>query len=279
MERISNLVSVIIPCYNHGNFIHGALDSILKQSYQNLEIIIVDDGSIDPRTIKVLNKINLPKTIVYRKENGGPASARNFGIKKSRGQYILTLDADDRFHPSFLEKAVQILENSPQIGMVTSYFKRIYKDSQKKVELSGGDVSSFIVKHEATASLLYRYSCWEDAKGYDENIPGFEDWDFAIGVTKVGWIVYSIPEFLFYYRNIENSQYNKDLCIKPKIMKYLSKKHESVFKEHLTDIIYEKELQLQEYSNAVSTYRNSYAQKIGNAIIKPMKVMKSLLIT
>jgi len=279
MERISNLVSVIIPCYNHGKFIHGAIGSILKQTYQNIEIIIVDDGSNDRKTKVILDKINLPKTTIYRKENGGPASARNFGIKKSNGQFILTLDADDRFHPTFLEKAVLVLNNSPHVGLVTSYITRIYKNTTKKVKLPGGDVSTFIIKNEASASLLYRYACWEDAEGYDENIPGFEDWDFAISVTKKGWLVYSIPEYLFYYRNIENSQFNRDVRIRPEIMKYLSIKHESVFKDHLTDIVYEKELQLQEYSNKVTTYKNSYAQKIGNAIIKPMKVMRSLLIT
>jgi glycosyltransferase involved in cell wall biosynthesis len=278
MERISNLVSVIIPCYNHGRFIRGAVDSILKQSYQNIEIIVVDDGSDDGKTETILNKINLPKTKVYRKVNGGPASARNFGIQKSKGQYILTLDADDKFHPSFLEKAVQILEHSARVGMVTSYITRIYKDCKKKVKLTGGDVSSFITKHEASASLLFRYRCWEDANGYDENIPGFEDWDFAISVTKKEWTVYSIPEYLFYYRNIEYSQNNRDLRIRPKIMRYLSRKHESVFKEHLLDIVYAKEMLLQEYLNVANRYKNSTAQKIGNAILKPLKVMKNLLI-
>lgn len=277
MERISNLVSVIIPCYNHGKFIHDAIDSILKQTYQNLEIIVVDDGSDDGNTETILNKINLPKTKVYRKVNGGPASARNFGIQKSSGQYILTLDADDRFHPSFLEKAVQILEHSDRIGMVTSYITRIYKNSEEKVELTGGDVSSFITKHEASASLLYRYRCWEDADGYDENIPGFEDWDFALSVTKKEWTVYSIPEYLFFYRDIEYSQYNRDLPLRPKIMSYLTKKHESVFKEHLAEIVYANEMLIQEHSSRASKYKNSYTQKLGNAILKPMRVMKNLL--
>jgi len=279
MERISNLVSVVIPCYNHGNFIHGAIDSILKQTYQNLEIIIVDDGSTDKKTISILRKINFPNTRVYRKENGGPASARNYGIRKSSGEFILTLDADDKFHPTFVEKAVYILQHSPETGMVTSYVKRIYKSRIVKTELHGGAVSSFLLKHDASASLLYRYVCWKDANGYDENIPGFEDWDFAIGVTKKGWNVYSIPEYLFFYRNVGNSQYKRDLQKSPKIIQYITEKHESVFKEHISEILYAKELQIREYTNTVDKYKNSYAQKIGNAVIKPMRVMKSLLLT
>jgi len=279
MDRTSNLVSVVIPCYNHGKLIQGAIDSILKQTYTNFEIIIVDDGSTEKRTTSILRDIKFPKTRVYRKENGGPASARNYGIRKSSGEYILTLDADDKFHPAFVEKAVYIMQHSPETGMVTSYVKKICKKSIEKAKLQGGDISSFLIKHNASASLLYRYECWEDANGYDENIPGFEDWDFAIGVTKNGWKVYSIPEYLFFYRKVGNSQYQKDLQKSPQIIKYITEKHASVFREHITEILYAKELQIQEYSNSIDTYKNSYAQKIGNAVIKPMKVLQSLLIT
>jgi len=277
MNRIPNLVSVIIPCYNHGKFIHEALESIINQTYQNFEIIIVDDGSNETNTIKILDNLDFPKTKVYRKINGGPATARNFGIQKSRGQYILTLDADDKFLPTFVEKGVGILENRAEIGMVTSYLVRIYKDRTEKIQLSGGDVSSFVVKNNACASLLFRYCCWEDANGYDENIPGFEDWDFALSVTKMGWIVYSIPEYLYYYRKIEWSQNHRDEQIRPEIMKYLTNKHESVFKDNITNVIHSKELQIQRYSKIISNYKNSYSQKIGNTIIKPIKVLKNLL--
>lgn len=279
MERISNLVSVVIPCYNHGKYIHGAVDSILKQTYQNFEIIIVDDGSTDKKTVSILKNIHQPNTRVYRKENGGPASARNYGIRKSSGEFILTLDADDKFHPSFVEKGVNILHNSPGTGMVTSYIKRVYKSRIEKAELQGGDVRSFLIKHEACASLLYRYECWEDANGYDENIPGYEDWDFAIGVTKNGWKVYSIPEYLYFYRKVENSQYEVDLQKSPAIIKYITEKHASVFRDHITEILYAKECQIREYSDSIDKYKKSYAQKIGNAVIKPMRVMRSLLMT
>jgi len=279
MDRTSNLVSVVIPCYNHGKFIHGAVDSILNQTYQNFEIIIVDDGSTDKRTTSLLNSIKFPNTRVYRKENGGPASARNYGIRKSSGEFILTLDADDKFHPMFVEKGVNILKNSPETGMVTSYLKRVYKSRIVKAELQGGDVSAFLIKNEASASLLFRYECWEGANGYDENIPGFEDWDFAIGVTKNGWEVYSIPEYLFFYRNVGNSQYQMDLKKSPTIIKYITDKHDSVFRDHITEILYAKERQIREYSDSIEKYKNSYAQKIGNAVIKPMRVMRSLLFT
>lgn len=276
MNREINIVSVIIPCYNDGKFIHGAIKCILNQTYQNLEIIVVDDGSDDSNTIQILEKLEYPNTTVYKKDNGGPASARNFGIQRCKGQYILTLDADDKFAPEFLEKGLQILETKPQVGMVTSYLYRISKNDKTKKENKGGEVSNFILQNEASASLLYRYECWVDAGGYDEDIPGFEDWEFNINVTKQGWLVYSIPEYLFFYKNRMNSQYDRDLSKRPKIFKYLSQKHEDVFRDNLQNVIYVKELEIQDQMKAVQKYKNSYAQMIGNAIIKPVKVLKNL---
>lgn len=276
MSRKINLVSVIIPCYNDGKFIHGAIKCILNQTYQNFEIIVVDDGSDELNTIHILEELNHQRTTVYRKENGGPASARNYGIERSKGNYILTLDADDKFAPEFLKKSVHILDTKPEIGMVTSYLYRISNNGKTKKEYKGGDVSNFIIRNEANASLLFRYECWENAGGYDEDIPGFEDWEYNINVTKQGWMVYSIPEHLFYYRNRENSQYDRDMCKRPEIIKYLIEKHESVFRDNVKEVLYSRELELQAQLNKVSTYKNSYSQMLGNAILKPMKVLKNL---
>ena len=276
MNRKVNFVSVIIPCYNDGKLLHSAVESILEQTYQNFEIIIVDDGSDDKTTLKELVKISHPKTTVLRKENGGPASARNYGIERSRGEYILTLDADDTFDPTFMEKGLDILNQSPQVGMVTSYLTRIYNKHQQRAIKEGGGASSFIIGNQANASLLYRFQCWEDANGYDEEIPGFEDWEFAINVTKQGWIVYSIPEYLFYYQNTENSQYDRDICLRPEIMKYLTEKHESLFKDHIRDIIYAQEIRIQQHERTISVYKDSYSFKLGNAFLKPMRALKNL---
>lgn len=277
MQRKSNFVSVIIPCFNDGKFIHGAIKCILNQTYQNFEIIVVDDGSNESKTLQILDDLTYPQTTVYHKKNGGPASARNYGINKSKGEYILTLDADDKFAPEFLEKSTKILDTRPQVGMVTSNLVRIYKNGKSKAKLKGGDVSTFVIKNEASASLLYRYECWDNAGGYDEEVPGFEDWEFAISVTKKGWIVYSIPEYLFFYRNIENSQYDRDMCKRPEIIKYLAEKHEDVFRENIKEVIYAREVELQQQMKTVATYKNSYALTIGNAIIRPMKALKNLL--
>jgi len=111
-------VSVIIPCYNHGRYLDDAIASVLVQTYQNLEILVIDDGSTEPETIEVLQNYQQPKTRIIRTENQGVAAARNLGIAQAQGTYILPLDADDKIADSYLEKAVTLLESNQQLGIV-----------------------------------------------------------------------------------------------------------------------------------------------------------------
>jgi glycosyltransferase involved in cell wall biosynthesis len=109
-------VSVIIPCYNQGRYLDDAITSVLVQTYQNFEILIVDDGSTEPETIEILQDYQQPKTRIIRTENQGVATARNLGIAQAQGTYILPLDADDKIADSYLEKAVTLLEGNEQLG-------------------------------------------------------------------------------------------------------------------------------------------------------------------
>ena len=113
-------VSVIMPCYNDGKYIMEAIDSIGKQTYQNWELIIVDDGSDDEETKQIINEIQNPKIKVFHTEHLRPARARNYGIQKAEGKYILPVDSDDRIHEEYMEKAVKKIESNSQIGVVLS---------------------------------------------------------------------------------------------------------------------------------------------------------------
>lgn len=112
-------VSVIIPCYNQGAFIKEAVDSVLAQTFQDFEIIIVNDGSSDAKTNEFLSNFTAPKTTVLSlAENQGPSVARNVAIKAAKGKYILPLDADDKIAPTYLEKAFNVLEQNISVGIV-----------------------------------------------------------------------------------------------------------------------------------------------------------------
>lgn len=276
MNRTSNLVSAVIPCYNDGRYIHKAIDSILSQTYNRIEIIVVDDGSEDDETLRILKTLDRSKITVYHKENGGPASARNYGIERSSGEYILTLDSDDKFAPDFVEKGLSILDVEPEIGMVTSYVKRYREKISSYIQLKGGNLEDFLVKNRASACLIFRYQCWMDADGYDEEVPGFEDWEFFISVTKQGWYVYSIPEYLFYQLERNESMYGIDLKRRPEIMKYIVNKYKSEYQKHVIDVIYEIECMNRELRNSVDMYKNSVARKIGEGLLQPIRWLKRL---
>lgn len=110
------LVSVVIPTYNRDGLIRAAIDSVLAQTYQSVEIIVVDDGSRD-RTREVVEAYGHPVRYVY-KENGGVAAARNTGFRHARGEFIALLDSDDEWMPWKLEAQIRILEQFPDVGMV-----------------------------------------------------------------------------------------------------------------------------------------------------------------
>ena len=112
------LISVIIPCYNQGQYLAESIGSALASDYQELEIIVVDDGSTDPETIALLDQLAYSKTRLIRQENRGLAAARNWGIAEAQGTYILPLDADDRIGPQYISQAVAALAADTELGIV-----------------------------------------------------------------------------------------------------------------------------------------------------------------
>ena len=103
-NKLENFISVVIPCYNDGIYLEETLAHLKKQSFQEFEIIIVNDGSTDPLTLDVLKNVDSGIATVLHKENGRMSSARNFGVKHAKGNIIVALDADDYFEASFFEK-------------------------------------------------------------------------------------------------------------------------------------------------------------------------------
>ena len=116
-----SLVSVVIIAYNCAKYICDAIDSVLAQTFQDFEIIIVNDGSTDQKTNDILRNLNKPKTRVIHTVNQGVCHARNTGIKESLGEYILPLDSDDKITEIYLEKAVKVLDENANVGIVNQY--------------------------------------------------------------------------------------------------------------------------------------------------------------
>lgn len=198
-------VSVIIPCFNHGAYLDEAVDSVLAQTFQDFEILVVDDGSTDPQTVRILQDYNRPKTRVIHTTNQGLAIARNNGIREARGDYILPLDADDKIGTGYLADAVPILDNYPDMGIVYSEaaFFGIRGGLWNLPEYS---LDGILRNNIIFCSALFRKADWEAVGGYNVNmVYGWEDWDFWLSLIGLGRKVYRIPKIHFQYRLREAS--------------------------------------------------------------------------
>lgn len=193
-------VSVIIPCYNQGAYLDEAVDSVLDQTYEDFEIVIVNDGSTDPHTIELLANYRRPKTGVLHTVNQGLAAARNAGITAALGEYILPLDADDKIGPLYLEKAVAVLEGSPDVGIVYC-LGRLFGAAERMVAAPEFSVRKMLFSNLIFASGFFRRADWRAVGGYNPNMRhGCEDWDFWLSLIELGRTAYRIPEVLFHYR-------------------------------------------------------------------------------
>lgn len=197
-------ISVIIPCYNQGQYLEEAIQSVLNQTFKDFEIIVVNDGSTESSTIEILNNLDMPKTRVIHTTNQKLAMARNNGIIEARGQYILPLDCDDKIGAKYLELANEILDNNPETGIV--YCKAEYFGSQEgEWILPSYNFPAILIVNHIFCSALFRKSDWEKVGGYNSNmIHAFEDWDFWLSLISIGAKVHRIDDILFYYRQHDN---------------------------------------------------------------------------
>lgn len=123
-------VSVVIPLYNKESFIQRAVTSVLTQTVQSFEIVIIDDGSTDNSLIK-LAKMNDPRIRIIQQQNAGASAARNKGIKEAENDFIAFLDADDEWKPTFLETVFRLIEKYPEAGVFATSYQIILKNGRK----------------------------------------------------------------------------------------------------------------------------------------------------
>ncbi|WP_298737846.1 glycosyltransferase [uncultured Psychrobacter sp.] len=198
------LVSVIIPCYNSESYISECIDSILNQDYQNIEIIVVDDGSTD-NSINILKKI---KDIdIYSQENSGACVARNKGLKNSRGKYIKFLDSDDFLEPGVIKKQVDLAESLKNNVIVYGDYY-ISKENCKfygDTFLSYSEqTASIILSDILTSTPLHQKWMLEKVEGFDERFKNGQEWNLHVRLSSEGFIFHHQKIPIFNYR-IHNS--------------------------------------------------------------------------
>jgi hypothetical protein len=272
------LVTIVISCYNDADYIEQAVSSALNQTYFNKEIIVIDDGS-NAETKAVLKKLESKITELITQENQGQSTARNNGIRKSKGEYILNLDSDDFFEISFCEKAIRKFQENEEIAIVTCNVNRFNKSGSIDIFYpDGGLLNNFLITNCAMGSVMFKKSDWQATNGYDENMrKGFEDWEFYIRLVKEGRSAYVIPELLFNYRVKENSTSTKANKIKYELLHYIYIKHRELYMAHFDLLISHllSKTQREEKEKIKNSQRIDF--RIGRAVLRPLRWIKALL--
>ncbi|MBW4581456.1 MAG: glycosyltransferase family 2 protein [Tildeniella nuda ZEHNDER 1965/U140] len=241
-------LSVIIPCYNHGEYLLDALSSVQSCLDPVYEIIIINDGSDDLLTINLLSYLKDQGYFVLDQENQGLAHARNNGIAKASGRYILPLDADNKIRADYILKGIEILDRHPEVGVVYGKPEWFGEAERSWVIPEKFDAGKLILCNYIDACAVYRKSLWEDCGGYDASmpIPGLEDWDLWLSAIERGWKFHHIPEVLYDYRVRANSMVTA--CGLPenhsRLLKYICTKHASLYRTHFPQMIADRALEL-----------------------------------
>ncbi|MEM9884528.1 MAG: glycosyltransferase [Bacteroidota bacterium] len=240
--------SIIIPCYNDGIYIIEALESILNyKGKYSIEIIIVNDGSTDKYTKDLLISLKEKGYNVINKPNGGLGSARNEGIRKANGEYVLPLDADNKICHGYIDEGVKILDNNPEIDIVYAD-ATFFGEKSGKWTVGHFEVEKLFRANFIDACAIYRKKVWQNLNGYDENMPamGSEDWDFWMRAFINGWNFCYLPKVLFEYRVRKDSMLHTETWPNgKKITEYIFNKPEYRLAKNYRHAI----LELKRYDN------------------------------
>lgn len=199
------LVSVVIPTYNRAGLIDRSLESAFAQTYDNLEVIVVDDGSTD-NTEEVLPSTWGDRIRYHRQENQGAGAARNTGIGLAQGEFVAFLDSDDEWSRDKIEKQVELFQSidDPRLGIVLCGREKIYRNRApvydiQRPQLQGNAFEQLMgvasVMGASTSAILAHRKVFESGIKFDSQLPAIEDWDFLLTASR-HFSFRTVPEVL-----------------------------------------------------------------------------------
>ena len=247
-------VSVIIPTYNRENLIGRAIYSVLKQTYQDFEIIVVDDGSTDHTEDVIRQLQNKEKRITYikNKKNKGAATARNTGISEAKGKYIAFQDSDDEWLSGKLEKQMKMFKRAPlEIGVIYTGFWRIEGDKKEyipsdKIIKKEGDIHIELLKGNfvTTQSIVVRKECFGKAGMFEEDLPRLQDWELVLRLSKYYHFKCIDEPLLVSYHTPDSISANNEALIKA---------YESIINKYYQDFVKHKKI-LSKHMNFLGSF-------------------------
>jgi glycosyltransferase involved in cell wall biosynthesis len=252
-------VSVVIPCYDLGEFLTEAVDSVLAQTRPADELIVVDDGSTDPLTLDVLNDLRGRGVRAYRTENRGAPSARNYGIERSRGEFVLCLDADDVLMPRFLEATVPALEHAPEAGIAATQVE-FFGKADGTWRPPPVCVTTMLWRNCLPSASLFRRRCWEEAGGYTPDLEACQDWSLWLSFIERGWKWVVVDEALYRYRRRDGSISDTRESERPRIVTGMMRRHERLFAEHGVEALVELDGENKRTRERLTAFRRDNAK-------------------
>lgn len=274
-------VSAIIPCFNAETTIERAIVSVVSQTIPVFEIIVVNDGSTDASggLLEGL-KSKYPQLKVIYQENKGVSYARNIAIQAALGDYILTLDADDYFDHSFVEKALIKFSEDVTYGAIMCGYVRIVEEKKIKPYIPPPVVSltSCLVNNGVIACLLFKKEVLIKAGAYDTAlVKGYEDWDLNIRILKLGYTFGVVKEVLFNYSDIKGSRTTiatkNDLELKLQIYD----KYKDDYTANARNIFKELMQQNNKLKQEKQKLLDSTSFKIGHRIVSSLSVVLKIV--
>lgn len=216
-------ISVIIPTYNCDRYLSRAIDSILTQTLEDYELIVIDDGSTDDTAQIMTRYTDDPAEVRHpiryiRQSNQGVAVARNHGIQLARGHYIAFLDADDWVVPTKLEQQRAVFEAKADVGMVHSGWQRVNAEGQALMDVKPWlDCPHLDLEHwlqwkpVLPSAMMFRKDWLLKADGFDPRFPPAEDTDLVLRLAAMGCQTAWLKDITVYYRQHDGSAMHKGL--------------------------------------------------------------------
>lgn len=230
-------ISVIIPAYNVERTILQTISSIQKQTFKDLEIIVINDGSSD-RTLELLSTITDARLKVYSYPNGGLPTARNRGIYRARGEYISFIDADDLWTVDKLEKQLAALQANPDAGVAYSWFTIMIEPEDtadvsfvlgKRVFFQRNVYDRLLIDNFVGngSNLLVKSSAIESVGNFDPSLKSCEDWDYYLRLARQTDFVV-VPEYQIFYRKTAGTMSSQGSTMEREGLKVIDKVFNSV---------------------------------------------------
>ena len=230
-KKNKELISVIVPCYNSGVLLKRCLNSLIKQTWLNVEIILVNDGTTDKKTLKIIdNYRNISYFKIIDQSNRGLPSARNKGGWNAKGNYLFFLDSDDWIEPDTLEKMIFAIKNDPQVAFIFSDI--VLEGDVNKIVKKEYNFFEQLFLNQIPYSIFISKKIWTKYGGYNEDMKsGYEDWEFNIRLGANSQFGKRLAEPLFHY-NVSNEGMLLSHTSKKhgKLWRYIILKNKKLFK-------------------------------------------------